>query len=289
MSARSDAIRKLGKEDDYINLAGLNAERTNAQNIYNTTYNALQNEFNNLLETAERNKLNAKSDFRTGREAVAYNDYMNTRGKTGVDLSSRGTSSGLGSLGKLGSIIQTNKSNSDLANTYYNSMADIQRDIDTGTQTHNYNVENLKNQLAQQMANIGAREAAARNSYRTAVAQLAEQIQARYDTKKYYNDQLKLQNQALQSQYASQFVNDNKNTDSQHIIDEANKVVKQGGAVLRDGTKVTNTSQALNWLQENGRFRFTDLQNATNKSIENSRKKNNVSLKDVFLTLLGRI
>ena len=288
MSARSDAIRKLGKEDDYINLSGLNAERTNAQNIYNTTYNALQNEFNNLLETAERNKLSAKSDFRTGREAVAYNDYMNTRGKTGVDLSSRGTSSGLGSLGKLGSIIQTNKSNSDLANTYYNSMADIQRDIDTGTQTHNYNVENLKNQLAQQMANIGAREAAARNSYRTAVAQLAEQIQSRYDTKKYYNDQLKLQNQALQSQYASQFVNDNKNTDSSHIIDEANKVVKQGGAVLRDGTKVTNTSQALNWLQENGRFRFTDLQNDTNKSIENSRKKNNISLKDIFLTVLGR-
>lgn len=278
--ARSTAIRKLGKEDDYINLSGLNAERTNAQNIYNTTYNALQNEFNNLLETAERNKLSAKSDFRTGREAVAYNDYMNTRGKTGVDLSSRGTSSGLGSLGKLGSIIQTNKSNSDLANTYYNSMADIQRNIDTGTQTHNYNVENLKNQLAQQMANIGAREAAARNSYRTAVAQLAEQIQSRWDSKKYYDDQLKLQNQALQSQYASQFVNDNKNTDSQHIIDEANKVVSQGGAVLRDGTEVTNTSQALNWLQENGRFRMTDLQN--------SKKKNNISLKDIFLTVLGR-
>lgn len=289
MSARSDAIKKLGKEDDYINLSGLNAERTNAQNTYNTTYNALQNEYNRLLETAERNKLSAKSDFRTGREAVAYNDYMNTRGKTGVDLSSRGTSSGLGSLGKLGSIIQTNKSNSDLANTYYNSMADIQRDIDTGTQTHNYNIENLKNQLAQQMANIGAREAAARNNYRTAVAQLAEQIQSRYDSKKYYDDQLKLQNQALQSQYASQFVNDTKNTDSTHIIDEANKVVKQGGAVLKDGTKVTNTSQALNWLQENGRFRMTDLQNATNKSIENSRKKNNISLKDIFLTLLGRM
>lgn len=284
--ARSSAIRKLGKEDDYINLSGLNAERTNAQNIYNTTYNALQNEFNNLLETAERNKLNAKSDFRTGREAVAYNDYMNTRGKTGVDLSSRGTSSGLGSLGKLGSIIQTNKSNSDLANTYYNSMADIQRDIDTGTQTHNYNVENLKNQLAQQMANIGAREAAARNSYRTAVAQLAEQIQSRWDSKKYYDNQLKLQNQALQSQYALQFVNDNKNTDSQHIIDEANKVVSQGGAVLRDGTKVTNTSQALNWLQENGRFRMTDLQNVTNKS-----QKSGSLLKGIIkgITGLGRI
>lgn len=283
--ARSSAIRKLGKEDDYINLSGLNAERTNAQNIYNTTYNALQNEFNNLLETAERNKLSAKSDFRTGREAVAYNDYMNTRGKTGVDLSSRGTSSGLGSLGKLGSIIQTNKSNSDLANTYYNSMADIQRNIDTGTQTHNYNVENLKNQLAQQMANIGAREAAARNSYRTAVAQLAEQIQSRWDSKKYYDNQLKLQNQALQSQYASQFVNDNKNTDSQHIIDEANKVVKQGGAVLRDGTEVTNISQALNWLQENGRFRFTDLQNVTNKP-----QKSGSFLKGIIkgITGLGR-
>lgn len=294
MSARSDAIKKLGKEDDYINLSGLNAERTNAQNVYNTNYNALQNEFNNLLETAERNKLSAKSDFRTGREAVAYNDYMNTRGKTGVDLSSRGTSSGLGSLGKLGSIIQTNKSNSDLANTYYNSMADIQRDIDTGTQTHNYNVENLKNQLEKQMADIGAREAAARNSYRTAVAQLAEQIQSRWDSKKYYDDQLKLQKQALQSQlqsqYALQFVNDDKKTDSAHIIDEANKVIKQGGAVLKNGTKVTNMNQALNWLQENGRFRLTDLQAATKKLVENSGKKkqNNISLKDIFLTVLAR-
>ena len=38
--SRAEAIKKLGKEDDYINLKGFNTERDIAQNTYNTNYNA---------------------------------------------------------------------------------------------------------------------------------------------------------------------------------------------------------------------------------------------------------
>ena len=260
--ARNEAIRELGREDDYINLKGFNTERTNLQNTYNTDYNNLQNAYNNLLATAEQNKISAGKDFVSNRNVVDTSDYMATRGKTGADLSSRGLSKGFGSAGRFATNLQRNQANSNIANTYYNAMANIQRDIDIGTQTHNYNMESLKNQLAKGMADVAAREAAARNNYRAQVAQLAEQIQSRWDTENYYKSQLALEKQGLQSKYAKQFVLGDK-LDSRHIIDEANRVVSEGGAVLKNGTEVTNTGQALQWLQENGRYRLTDVQSAT--------------------------
>lgn len=182
MSAKSEAIKKLGREDDYINLKGLNTERTNAQNRYNTDYTNLQNKYNELVAQADRNKLAAKSDFNTNRLEIDRDAYMNTRGLTGADLSNRGLSEGFGAGGKFSSMIQRNNASSDIANTYYNAMADIKRKMDTDTQDYNYNINNLKLDLDKQLADIGAREAAARNNYRAAVAQLAEQIQSRWDS-----------------------------------------------------------------------------------------------------------
>lgn len=262
MSAKSEAIKKLGREDDYINAKGYATERTNAQNRYNTDYTNLQNAYNELLATADRNKVKAGTDFNTSRNAVNANTYMVNRGKTGADLSSRGLSQGFGSAGRTGTTLQRNQANSNLANTYYGAMADIQRDIDLGTQEYNYDLDTLKLDLDKQLADIGAREAAARNNYRAQVAQLAEQIQSRWDTENYYKSQLALEKQGLQSKYAEQFVLGDK-LDSRHIIDEANRVVSEGGAVLKNGTEVTNTGQALQWLQENGRYRLTDVQSAT--------------------------
>ena len=271
MSAKSEAIKKLGREDDYINLKGLNTERTNAQNRYNTDYTNLQNKYNELVAQADKNKLAAKSDFNTNRLEIDRDAYMNTRGLTGADLSDRGLSEGFGAGGKFSSMLQRNNASSDIANTYYNAMADIQKQMDIDTQDYNYNMNNLKLNLDSTLAEIGAREAAARNAYRTQVAQLAEQIQSRWSAENYYKSQLDLQNQDLQSKYAQQFVLGDK-LDSAYIIDEANKVVAQGGAILRDGTKVTNTGQALQWLQEHGRYRLTDVQAATKQSWEDLQK-----------------
>lgn len=208
MSAKSEAIKKLGREDDYINLKGLNTERTNAQNRYNTDYTNLQNKYNELVAQADRNKLAAKSDFNTNRLEIDRDAYMNTRGLTGADLSNRGLSEGFGAGGKFVSMLQRNNASSDIANTYYNAMADIKRKMDTDTQDYNYNINNLKLDLDKQLADIGAREAAARNAYRTQVAQLAEQIenrriaQSQYDLSKKQYD---LNKKQAEDNYYNQF------------------------------------------------------------------------------------
>lgn len=265
--SRAEAIKQLGKEDDYINLKGFNTERDIAQNTYNTNYNALQNEFNNLLATADRNKVSAKSDFNSSRDVLNRNSYMNTRGKTGADLSSRGLSGGFGSGGKFVSNLQRNNAGSTLANTYYDAMADIQRDIDKGTQDHNYNMETLKLGLEKTLADIGAREAAARNNYRAQVAQLAEQIQARNEAKDYAQKQLDLARQQyeldLNAELAKRYT-PNDRTSADEIIKIANQIVSDGKVKVGDKT-IDNVGDALAWLNNNGVYRYSEVDAATKK------------------------
>lgn len=263
--SRAEAIKKLGKEDDYINLKGFNTERDIAQNTYNTNYNALQNEFNNLLATAEQNKVSAKSDFNSSRDVLNRNSYMNTRGKTGADLSSRGLSGGFGNGGKFVSNLQRNNASSTLANTYYDAMADIQRDIDKGTQDHNYNMETLKLGLDKTLADIGAREAAARNNYRAQVAQLAEQIQARNDANNYAQKQLdelvKQGYRDLGTKYS--LVGE---TDVNKVMATAQLLMKEAG--------YDNVGDALKFLQQYGGLNTSAVEAATKQSWEDFKKKN---------------
>lgn len=262
--SRAEAIKQLGKEDDYINLKGFNTERDIAQDTYNTNYNALQNKFNELLATADRNKVSAKTDFNSSRDVLNRNSYMSTRGKTGADLSSRGLSKGFGSGGKFVSNLQRNNASSTLANTYYDAMANIQRDIDKGTQDHNYNMETLKLGLDKTLADIGAREAAARNNYRAQVAQLAEQIQARYDANAYAQKQLdelvKQGYRDLGTKYS--LVGE---TDVNKVMATAQLLMKEAG--------YDNVGDALKFLQQYGGLNTSAVQAATDASWEEFKKK----------------
>lgn len=273
-SAKNEAIKKLGKEDDYINLKGFNTERTNAQNVYNTNYNALQNEYNRLLKQAEQNKIDARSDFDTNRSVVNSNIYMNNRGITGAQLSNRSNSSGLDALGRLANTFRTNQANSDIANAYYNSMADIQRGIDVGTETHNYNVSSLKNSLAGVLADIDAREADRRNAYKAAVANLAEQIENRWavdaQTKainKANSDAAKRNAEAeLALRYANQL---NGSNDINDVVKLAQTYAKERGGTVSD---------ALKWLQDKGVFRMADVvQNTKNTTTSSASKSSTKS------------
>lgn len=295
--ARNAAISELGKEDDYINLKGFDTERTNLQNTYNTDYNNLQNAYNNLLSTAEQNKISAGKDFVSNRNVVDASDYMATRGRTGADLSSRGLSKGFGSAGRFATNLQRNQANSNIANTYYNAMANIQRDLDIGTQTHNYNMESLKNQLDKGMADVAARESAARNNYRALVAQLAEQIQARYDANDYAEKQYQLALDDVQRQLAQGYVVDEKQlNDSGYILDEANRVLASGKAQLRNSKgkleTVTTIQDALKWLEQNERYRMADVQAASKQSWEDLqekiRKQNRPTVAEVIGDTLAR-
>lgn len=183
-SAKTEAKNQLGSEDKYIGLKALNQERQVANNVYNTNVQALKDTYNRLLQTAENNRVQAKTDFNSGRNDVSQNAYLSTRGITVDKLGARGVSSGTSQLGNFGTALQSGRANSDLANTYYGTMDDIQNTVDTGTDEYNTNMSTAKNVLDQALASIATREANARNAYKLAVAQLAEQIAARRATQK---------------------------------------------------------------------------------------------------------
>lgn len=179
-SAKSEARKYLGKEDDYIGLKGLNNERTLANQVYNTNRETFQNTYNDLLNTIASNRDKARTDFGTGRSTINENAFMRNRENTS-DLASRGLSGGLAELSKLGNRMETGRQYSNLANKFYNTMNELDATQRTGENEYNTNLQQAKNTLDAALADISSREAAGRNAYRTQVAQLAEQIQARRD------------------------------------------------------------------------------------------------------------
>lgn len=179
-SAKNEAIKSLGKENDYINLSGLNTERQLANDVFNTNKTTFQNAYNDLLNTVAKNRADAKTGFAQSRGTVGENAYFANRDNLAT-LSSRGIDKGTYALGKLRNRINTGQQYSDLANTYYRNLDDINATETAGRNEYDYNMATAQNSLNAALADIDAREKAGRNAYKAAVAQLAEQIQARRD------------------------------------------------------------------------------------------------------------
>lgn len=179
-SAKNEAIKSLGKENDYINLSGLNTERQLANDVFNTNRTTFQNAYNDLLNTVAKNRADAKTGFTQGRGTVGENAYFANRDNLAT-LSSRGVDEGTYALGKLRNRINTGQQYSDLANTYYRNLDEINATETAGRNEYDYNMATAQNTLNAALADIDAREKAGRNAYKAAVAQLAEQIQARRD------------------------------------------------------------------------------------------------------------
>ena len=179
-SAKSEAKKYLGKEDDYINLSGLNKERDLANQVYNTNISSLENSYNDLLNTIASNREKARTDFSSGRGTVSENAYLRNKDAMS-NFKTRGVSDSVRQLNRLGNDMETSRQYSNLANTFYNTMNELDATARTGENEYNTNRETAQNTLAGALADIGAREANARNAYRAQVAQLAEQIQARRD------------------------------------------------------------------------------------------------------------
>lgn len=179
-SAKKEAQKSLGSVENYINLSGLNRERELANERYNTDYNQYTNSYNDVLNQINANREKERLDFSRGRSTIAENAYMRNRSDL-ADLASRGLSGGVAQLSKLGDRIETGRQYSTLANTYYNNMNDLDASQKSNENTYNYYLDTARNNLNSVIADIDAREAAGRNAYNAAVAQLAEQIQARRD------------------------------------------------------------------------------------------------------------
>ena len=179
-SAKKQAQSYLGNENDYINLKGLNEERQLANDVYNTNTKSFQNAYNDLLSNITSNRTKAKTDFGSGRSTISENAYLQNRNDLS-NFAARGLNGGIAQLNKLGNRMETGRQFSDLANTYYNTLNELDANEKTYTNNYNTNMEGAKNTLNATLANISSREKAGRNAYKAAVAQLAEQIQARRD------------------------------------------------------------------------------------------------------------
>lgn len=179
-SAKKQAQSYLGNENDYINLKGLNEERQLANDVYNTNTKSFQNAYNDLLSNIASNRTKAKTDFGSGRSTISENAYLQNRNDLS-NFAARGLNGGIAQLNKLGNRMETGRQFSDLANTYYNTLNELDANEKTYTNNYNTNMEGAKNTLNATLANISSREKAGRNAYKAAVAQLAEQIQARRD------------------------------------------------------------------------------------------------------------
>lgn len=237
-SAKKEAQRQLGREDDYINLKGLNQERSLANDVYNTNTTSFQNAYNDLLNTINSNRNRARTDFNSGRSAVSENAYLQNRSDIS-DLASRGLSGGISQLNKLGNRMETGRQFSNLANTYYNTMNELDANQRTGENEYNTNMETARNTLNAALADINARERAGRNAYRAQVAQLAEQIQARRDAAA----------QAAAMLRASR----SKDTSAKDTILNTLKDMSFGDAsdyLVKSGI-AKNTKDAVNWLSKN--------------------------------------
>lgn len=179
-SAKKQAQSYLGNENDYINLKGLNEERQLANDVYNTNTKSFQDAYNDLLSNIASNRTKAKTDFGSGRSTVSENAYLQNRNDLS-NFAARGLNGGIAQLNKLGNRMETGRQFSDLANTYYNTLNELDANEKIYTNEYNTNMEGARNTLNAALANISSREKAGRNAYKAAVAQLAEQIQARRD------------------------------------------------------------------------------------------------------------
>lgn len=270
-SAKKQAQSYLGNENDYINLSGLNEERKLANDVYNTNTKSFQNAYDDLLRTISSNKNKAKTDFSSGRATVSENAYLQNRNDMS-DLAARGLNGGIAQLNKLGNRMETGRQFSNLANTYYNTMNELNANEKTANNEYNTNMEGARNTLNATLAAISSREKAGRNDYKAAVAQLAEQIQARRDAAA-----------AAAKSYALQ-VKELENSNREALIKRLKGFAGDGtdaGRVLEAGrvymSFVPNSTMqdALKFMNKYGVFSLNSLKNPYSNSSKNSTKKTN--------------
>ena len=176
-SAKDYAREQLGNLD----LSYLKGEEDVANRTYDTTRSSLETNFNNLLNQINTNRQDTRKNFNTGRATVAENAYTANR-QNQADLASRGVgSSGLKALGEIGNRMETGQQYSNLANKFYNTMADLDNTERQSRDQYDIDLQTAKNTLDSSLSSIATRKGEAQNQYNQTLGQLAEQVQGRWD------------------------------------------------------------------------------------------------------------
>lgn len=267
-SAKKQAQSYLGNENDYINLKGLNEERQLANDVYNTNTKSFQNAYNDLLSNIASNRTKAKTDFGSGRSTISENAYLQNRNDLS-NFAARGLNGGIAQLNKLGNRMETGRQFSDLANTYYNTLNELDANEKTYTNNYNTNMEGAKNTLNAALANISSREKAGRNAYKAAVAQLAEQIQARRDAAAASARSYALQEKQYKDATKAALINSLLEVAGDGS--DASKVIKAGQRYM---SLVPNSTMqdAIKFMNKNGIYSPSNFENIDLSKYKKSNK-----------------
>ena len=267
-SAKKQAQNYLGNENDYINLKGLNEERQLANDVYNTNTKSFQNAYNDLLSNIASNRTKAKTDFGSGRSTISENAYLQNRNDLS-NFAARGLNGGIAQLNKLGNRMETGRQFSDLANTYYNTLNELDANEKTYTNNYNTNMEGAKNTLNAALANISSREKAGRNAYKAAVAQLAEQIQARRDAAAASARSYALQEKQYKDATKAALINSLLEVAGDGS--DASKVIKAGQRYM---SLVPNSTMqdAIKFMHKNGIYSPSNFENIDLSKYKKSNK-----------------
>lgn len=177
VNAKDYAKEQLGNLD----LSYLDGERNVANDIYNTSKQGLDTNYNNLIDQINKNRQDTKKNFSLGRGTVAENAFTQNR-LNNLDVGSRVAGrSGLKELGEVGNRIETGRQYSNLANTFYSDMGNLETTEKQGKSQYELDQQGLKNTLNQTLTGIDSRGAEANNNWGMTLAQLAEQVQGRWD------------------------------------------------------------------------------------------------------------
>lgn len=176
-NAKETAKQQLGDLD----LGYLDNEKKVAQDIYGTSKDSLQSNFNKLMDELNLNRVDSRKSFNVGRGAIAENAFDKNR-LSGIDIGSRvAGETGLNTIAKVGNRMETGKQYSNLANSFYSDMDKYNTTEKYGNEQFDLDNKSLSNTLNQTLAGIDTRSGEAKNTYNQQLASLAEQIQGRWD------------------------------------------------------------------------------------------------------------
>lgn len=211
-SARESAQASLGDIRDYVNYEGYQKIRDLAQNNYNNSIKSLQDKYNALSDTINKNRQQLYKDLTSGRATVANDYYAKNNLTNGTKLSSYLGNTGVGGLNKISNRMNLGNENSKLANTYYKGTDELDTQLKAATNERNLNMETARNTLDNILSDTNMREKEAENDYNQKLAALAEQIQQRMDSnanaqaalaeqRRYNNETLKNQLKTMTQQF----------------------------------------------------------------------------------------
>lgn len=243
------AEKQIGKLDTSM----YDEQRKNLKNTYNTNKSAADTNWQNLQDQITANRQSNSRNFTSGRNTVAENSYTNERANRAA-LASRGIggNSGLQQLSQLGNRMETGKQYADLANTYYDTEANLDTTYNQGQDAYNLDLETLLNSYNTDLANINATQKQAEQERKYRIMELANQLYSQDLQSQSINESIRNNKDNMLSRAASiaaEYANDNS-ADYKTIYD----AIKLGTGSYLSDKEISNiiNSKANTYITNSG-------------------------------------